>query len=49
MALSLIFLIIQIMPIVRGDNFNPNWMALVVFAFIFLIGRALIFVAKFMK
>jgi len=49
MALSLIFLIIQIMPIVRGDNFNPNWMALVVFAFIFLIGRALIFVARFMK
>ncbi|HKJ73639.1 MAG TPA: hypothetical protein VKA19_05935 [Alphaproteobacteria bacterium] len=49
MALSLVLLLVQILPFVRGQPMNTNWTAVIIFTFIFLFGRALVFIAKFVK
>lgn len=49
MALSLILLMIQVIPFVRGGAMNVQWMLIIVYVVIFLIGRALVFAAKFAK
>ncbi len=49
MGLSLIFLLIQMYPIVRGEGGDPNWTGITIFVFVFLFGRALVFLAKFLK
>ena len=47
MILALILLLIQMLPLIRGEPMNTHWTAIVVLAVIFMVGRALIFIAKY--
>jgi hypothetical protein len=49
MILSLVLLLMQMAPLFRGDPMHTNWMGVAIFVIIFVIGRALVFVAKFVK
>jgi hypothetical protein len=49
MILSLVLLMLQMMPFFRGEPMRTNWMGIAIFVIIFIIGRALVFVAKFVK
>jgi hypothetical protein len=49
MTLSLVLLFVQMLPFFRGEAAHTNWMGIAIFVMIFLVGRALVFIAKFVK
>jgi hypothetical protein len=49
MTLSLVLLFVQMLPFFRGEPMRANWMGIAIFVIIFVIGRALVFAAKFVK